>query len=246
MLEALRTPRQGSSRSGHVWLCVLTLGLWLGSGPDIGIAAKKRAVDQKHGQSHGRTPEQGIVLESKAIAKDTRNASAYIRRANYHLQLSQGLHSSEHLRASADDLAEAVALRPHDAALHSRLAEVATRLREYQLAVSEYTTAIALAPTAWEHYAGRGHAYFHLRQDRRAKTDFTRAVRLNPGLRGALEREQREIRQARQNEDASVGLIRQLQVGKHRDRVGATEGCPSAPPTHEDRCEELRPIGLLP
>lgn len=250
MLKAPRTARQGSSRSDFLWCCVLTLGIWLGFGPDIGVAAKKRPVAQNHGQSHAQrhrqTPEQDIVLESKAIAKNAKNASAYVRRANSHLRLSHGLQAEEHLRAAADDLAKAVTLTPRDASLHSRLAEVAVRLKEYQLAVSEYTAAIALTPGRTEHYTGRGRAYFHLRRDRAATADFRRAVRLNPTLRTALEREQREIRQARRNEDASLALVQQLRGGAHDDRAEALDGCPTARTAHADRCEDVRPIGLLP
>ncbi len=250
MREDSRPPRPSGSCSGHLWICLLALSVWHGSGPDLGIAAKKRPVDRNHGQGHTQihrqTPEQGIVLESKAIAKDAGNAGALVRRANYHLRLSQASRAEEHLRAAADDLTKAVTLTPRDASLRGRLAEVAVRLREYQLAVSEYTAAIALTPRRTEYYAGRGRAYFHLRRDRPAKADFVRAVRLNPALRHALEREQRKIRQARQNEDASLALVRQLQGGAHSDRATALDGCPTARTAHADRCEEVRPIGLLP
>ncbi|GKS57516.1 hypothetical protein YTPLAS18_10430 [Nitrospira sp.] len=152
------------------------------------------------------TPQQGIATASKAIALDPRHTKAYLRRAGYHLALARDEGGDRHLRAAADDFAKAAHLAPKNPMIHRQYAETAARLQEYQLAVSEYSAALKLAPKHAPSYLGRGLAYLALRKDRQAKTDFARAVKLKPALRKQLEREERRIRLVRLAHEAATRL----------------------------------------
>lgn len=194
------------------------------------------------------TPEQGIQVASNILAKHPKNAQAYARRAEYHLRLSHGIQAESHLRQAADDLAIASALDMQEARLHSRYAEVAAKLQEYQLAVAEYSAAIKLSPQSAEHYVGRGLAYLSLRQDRRSQADLKRALKWKPSLREAVEVREREIRDTRRLHDVSIRLTHALEpsFGATQEGRPATTPCLPSSRVHPERCEGPQTIGPFP
>ena len=194
------------------------------------------------------TPDQGIATQTKAIAKNPKNATAYLRRSDYHLALAGTDGSEAHLRAAADDLAVVSSLTPKDPDAHRRYAEIATKLREHQLAVSEYSAAIDLVPKKAEYYLGRGLAYLSLRKDRPAKADFKQALKLNPGLRQRLEEEEKRIRLARQQMDAYAGSGQVAGSPADRWAVGSPDlACSARTPIHMiSQCNTAQPIDIAP
>ncbi len=193
------------------------------------------------------TPEQGITDQSKTIAKNPRNTKAYLRRAGYYLALAQTDPREPHLRAAADDLAAAARLAPKDPAIHRRLADVASQLREYQLAVSEYGAAIRLAPRNADYYLGRGLAYLALRKDRRAKVDFKRALALKPALRERLAVEERRVRLTHMTQDAELRLNQPTPIGGHWEGGGPDLACTGTIPIHlAAQCHNPRAETKLP
>lgn len=194
------------------------------------------------------TPEQGIATQTKVIARNPKNTTAYLRRSGYHLALAQTSASETHLRAAADDLAIASTLAPKDPDAHRRYAEVASRLGEHQLAVSEYSVAIDLAPRKADYYLGRGLVYLSMRRDRRAKADFTQALKLNPSLRVKLDEEETRIRQARRQMAAYVGSGQTAGSSIDRWSWGSPDlACSSRTPIHMiSQCNAARPIDIMP
>ena len=193
------------------------------------------------------TPEQGIASQSKAIRKNPKNLSAYLRRAGHHLTLAKTEQGNSHLRAAADDLARAAQLAPKDATIHRRYADTAAALHEYQLAVTEYSAAIKLEPRRAASYLDRGLAYLSLRQDRLAKIDFKRALKLNPALRRRLELEERRIRMARLTQDVELRFNQRETQEDRTDGHSPDLPCSGAIPIHwTAQCHSVEERAIVP
>ncbi len=218
---------------------------WVGA-LTLAILLSTDAIASRSGHRNPPSPEHGITEQTAALTKNPNNASAYLRRAEFHLALAGLEHDDPHLRAAADDLAAATRLSPSEPDTHGKYADVATRLGEYQLAVVEYTAAIGLAPRHASLYAGRGLAYLALRKDRRAKVDLSYAVRLSPGLRAQLEAEEARIRAGRQ-EIITQTMVRHEAAIDAREDVSPDLSCLHHMPLHMmSQCRHGRRADLVP
>jgi len=95
-----------------------------------------------------------------------------------HFERGLKYYTDNRLDAALDELNQAVALSPKDAAfLHAR-ANVYYELHDYIKAVNDYSKAIALKPDDAAAYGNRGWSYRHLGQDELAFQDWKTCNRL--------------------------------------------------------------------
>ena len=123
------------------------------------------------------------------------------------------------LYAAAKDLEHAIQLAPNDFYAHHNYAEVCFRYGDApndhsaeQLAIREYSKAIAIKPNSARSYMGRSWAYLMLGDQAHFQADAQRALQLDPSLRSDLMTEANGIRERKQQ-----GLCAQQMV----QRMGA-------------------------
>jgi len=117
--------------------------------------------------------EQAIADTSKAIAIDSKFASAYINRSNIYAQ------KGDFDRAIAD-ATRAIEIDPKNANAYDNRGFAHFRKGDYDLAIADATKAIDIDPNLAHVYAYRGAAYERKGDHDRAAADDTKAIELDP------------------------------------------------------------------
>jgi tetratricopeptide (TPR) repeat protein len=128
---------------------------------------------------------QMLQDSSTALARNPNDEAAYVRRGVAHLVLA------------IRDFEAALRLRPDDFFAHHNYAHAAFLAGRPQVAVQEFTRALALNPNAARSYMGRGWSWLMLGQDSRAQADFNQALQLDRSLQAQLASTANDIRRSR-------------------------------------------------
>jgi tetratricopeptide (TPR) repeat protein len=151
----------------------------------IVVAASAAAADPLADCSRGRNAEVKLRACSEVIARSTYGpydkAVAYRNRG----------HARANAGAAAEavaDFAEAIKLRPSDAASHAGRGRARLTLGDTSGAIADYSEALRLMPNSASFLVGRGHARFVKGDLPGAIADFTEAIRLDPKSASAYNR----------------------------------------------------------
>jgi len=112
--------------------------------------------------------DEAILELDRALVADNRSAEGYFHRANAYV------HKGDRDRVTADESAEGNAGRAYDGK------------DDYEKAIADYTSALAINPAAPEILCARGHAYRRKGDYARAIEDYTVALGVKPDYRDAL------------------------------------------------------------
>jgi len=116
---------------------------------------------------------KAIECFDKAIERDPKLVSPYVRRGNIYYKL-------RNYSSALSDYSEAIRLDPERPVAYLNRGTVYYNQEDYSSALSDYSEAIRLDPEYVEAYNNRGSAYFILRNYTSAISDFSEAIRLDP------------------------------------------------------------------
>lgn len=205
---------------GLTTLLVLCFGIARGEATEVpgwqgGWPAPERMLQ-------GRNPAQvqQFLQWSAALSKNPRDVNALDNRAYLGMEFAKrGLYRTYWQWLAAKDLEAAMQINPKDFVAWHNYGDLNYSAGDFWMtndhsnarrAVAAFTRAIALNPGSARSYMGRGWAYLAMDDQPHASADFSTALKLDPSLRPALEKEVGNIRERKAQEAAARGTLNQM------------------------------------